>query len=179
MSTTIQAIQTKYAGCRFRSRLEARWAVFFDAMGYKWEFEPQGYVLKDYGPYLPDFWLPQFRLWVEVKGEESQGDLDKITALAVEHKSAGVLVVGLPALNHYPGSVWCPYANGSELIGFFTLDDKVEGHPVFRDWDSVTCQACHYGNSHWQSRDFYGSKYLKAIEAATSARFEFGEGGNQ
>lgn len=27
---TIRAIETRYAGCRFRSRLEARWAVFFD-----------------------------------------------------------------------------------------------------------------------------------------------------
>jgi hypothetical protein len=28
---TIQAIETVYRGHRFRSRLEARWAVFFDA----------------------------------------------------------------------------------------------------------------------------------------------------
>lgn len=30
---TIQAIQTRYAGHHFRSRLEARWAVFFDYLG--------------------------------------------------------------------------------------------------------------------------------------------------
>lgn len=28
---TIKPIETRYKGCRFRSRPEARWAVFFDA----------------------------------------------------------------------------------------------------------------------------------------------------
>lgn len=52
--TTIQAIETLYAGCRFRSRTEARWAVFFDAREWPWEYEPQGYELAS-GRYLPDF----------------------------------------------------------------------------------------------------------------------------
>lgn len=65
---TITAIETQYAGCRFRSRLEARWAVFFDRLGIRWEYEPQGFA----GPgwrYLPDFYLPQINggLWFEVK----------------------------------------------------------------------------------------------------------------
>jgi hypothetical protein len=32
----IVAIPTRYKGYHFRSRLEARWAVFFDALGIKW-----------------------------------------------------------------------------------------------------------------------------------------------
>ena len=32
----IKAIPTEYKGYRFRSRLEARWAVFFDACGADW-----------------------------------------------------------------------------------------------------------------------------------------------
>ena len=39
----MKPIETEYAGCRFRSRLEARWAVFFDALGVRWEHEPQGF----------------------------------------------------------------------------------------------------------------------------------------
>ena len=54
----IKAIETRYKGYRFRSRLEARWAVFFDALCIEWEYEREGFVLP-YGPYLPDFWLPQ------------------------------------------------------------------------------------------------------------------------
>ena len=57
----LKAIQTRYKGCHFRSRLEARWAVFFDALEIAWEYEPQGYMTPE-GPYLPDFWLPQVRI---------------------------------------------------------------------------------------------------------------------
>jgi hypothetical protein len=62
----IKAIETRYKGFHFRSRLEARWAVFFDAMNWEWRYEPQGY---DIGGewYLPDFWVDGLG-WVEVKG---------------------------------------------------------------------------------------------------------------
>lgn len=60
-------IETHYKGYKFRSRLEARYAVFFDAMREEWEYEPQGYSLPS-GFYLPDFFLPRLKLFVEVKG---------------------------------------------------------------------------------------------------------------
>lgn len=63
----IQAIETSYKGYRFRSRLEARWAVFFDAMEITWRYEPEGYHLPDGQMYLPDFWLPQVSMFAEVK----------------------------------------------------------------------------------------------------------------
>lgn len=63
----IKAIETRYKGCRFRSRLEARWAVFFDTLGVKWEYEKEGYDLGAAGRYLPDFWLPNEQVWVEIK----------------------------------------------------------------------------------------------------------------
>ena len=69
MTATIRAIETSYAGCRFRSRLEARWAVFFDTLGIRWEYEPQGFFVGlGERPYLPDFYLVDQNLWVEVKG---------------------------------------------------------------------------------------------------------------
>lgn len=67
---SIQAIETHYAGHRFRSRLEARWAVFFDTLGIRWEYEPQGYVI-DGTPYLPDFLVhpnTDGAFWLEIKG---------------------------------------------------------------------------------------------------------------
>jgi hypothetical protein len=61
----MKAIQTYYNGYRFRSRLEARWAVFFDALGIPYRYELQGY---DVGvAYLPDFYLPANSLYFEVK----------------------------------------------------------------------------------------------------------------
>jgi len=67
--TNIKAIETRYKGYRFRSRLEARWAVFFDAMGLTWEYEPEGFET-DAGWYLPDFrvFTPQGNpIWYEIK----------------------------------------------------------------------------------------------------------------
>lgn len=52
---TIKAIQTEYNGYIFRSRLEARWAVFFDALGVEYEYEPEGFELPSGKRYLPDF----------------------------------------------------------------------------------------------------------------------------
>ncbi len=68
--TTINPIETEHRGYRFRSRLEARWAVAFDHLGVEWKYETQGYhVGHDARPYLPDFWLPVLGIWVEVKGD--------------------------------------------------------------------------------------------------------------
>lgn len=45
-------IPTLYRGVRFRSRLEARWARFFGALGWGWAYEPF-----DLAGYVPDFVL--------------------------------------------------------------------------------------------------------------------------
>lgn len=59
----MNAIPTKYNGVQFRSRLEARWAAFFDLCGWPWEYEPL-----DLDGYIPDFILTLHRaVLVEVK----------------------------------------------------------------------------------------------------------------
>ena len=55
MEREIKAIETEYAGYKFRSRTEARWAVFFDTIGFKWQYEEEGYELPNGRWYLPDF----------------------------------------------------------------------------------------------------------------------------
>lgn len=64
----IKAIPTKYNGIEFRSRLEARWAVFFDTLGIKYLYEYEGYQLPS-GWYVPDFYLPEVNggCFVEIK----------------------------------------------------------------------------------------------------------------
>lgn len=75
---TIKAIETHYGGHHFRSRLEARWAVFFDHMGIRWQYELEGFEVRGvyaeppYRRYLPDFYLPATATWVEVKGDENK-----------------------------------------------------------------------------------------------------------
>jgi hypothetical protein len=33
-------MRTRYNGVNFRSRLEAKWAAFFDLAGWSWEYQP-------------------------------------------------------------------------------------------------------------------------------------------
>ena len=65
-NAAIKPIETDYRGVRFRSRLEARWAVFFDAAGIPWTYEPEAYEF-DGERYLPDFHLPREEAYVEIK----------------------------------------------------------------------------------------------------------------
>lgn len=63
----LKAVDTEYKGYRFRSRLEARWAVFFDAMQIQYEYEPEGFRVGEAQAYLPDFFLPDLSTYVEIK----------------------------------------------------------------------------------------------------------------
>ena len=68
VSSDIKAIETEYDGHRFRSRLEARWAVFFNAVGLTYEYEIEGFEM-DGTRYLPDFYIPSLNRWFEIKGK--------------------------------------------------------------------------------------------------------------
>ncbi|WP_413113373.1 hypothetical protein [Thaumasiovibrio sp. DFM-14] len=66
----MKAIETSFLGYRFRSRAEARWAVFFNTLGLDFVYEPEGFKLP-VGRYLPDFFIPfrsQDGVYVEIKG---------------------------------------------------------------------------------------------------------------
>lgn len=94
----MKAIETEYKGYKFRSRLEARWAVFFDICGVRWEYEPEGFALDNGQYYLPDFLLHDVTfnhlgysegndLYVEVKGTMTKEDAEKIRQFAFPERS--------------------------------------------------------------------------------------------
>ncbi|HUV47216.1 MAG TPA: hypothetical protein VMW29_03720 [Candidatus Bathyarchaeia archaeon] len=59
----MRGIKTLYKGTIFRSRLEAKWAAFFDFCKWKWEYEPF-----DLDGWIPDFILMGVEsILVEVK----------------------------------------------------------------------------------------------------------------
>lgn len=100
----IKPIETIYNGYRFRSRLEARWAVFFDAAGIAYEYEPEGYTLRDGTRYLPDFYLPNpskrfVSLWVEVK--PLGGDFSTAEQFARDSEKSILLAEGVPDFRPY------------------------------------------------------------------------------
>lgn len=156
----MKAIQTKYKGYRFRSRLEARWAVYFDDAGIEWDYEPEGFDLGEAGYYLPDFYLPKEKLWVEVKAKELNSvEREKAFALSSQSNTPVVCLNNIPdpkmgdytdrivqaayyigADSDYPKS--CYFAD--DLIQFYlnnacgNVEDLMESESLLRDalsWD--------------------------------------------
>lgn len=99
----IKPIETVYNGYRFRSRLEARWAVFFDALGVEYEYEPEGYMGWNGVRYLPDFYLRDFNVYAEVKGSDAQlwNDAKKIED-AIDWGMTPISYAGLILLGPIP-----------------------------------------------------------------------------
>lgn len=99
----IDAIPTEYLGLTFRSRLEARWAVFFGTRGIPWEYEPARFKLAADDTYLPDFLLAG-RVIVEIKPERNDEILasrEKLERLSQEARCLGLLVCGSPGVGTY------------------------------------------------------------------------------
>lgn len=95
----IKAIDTKYKGFLFRSRLEARWAVFFDVMNIDWEYESEGYDV-DGVWYLPDFRIGNNI--IEIKPMYSEDGLSICYKMAEYLPLINVLhVSGLPCEGGY------------------------------------------------------------------------------
>lgn len=194
---TIKAIETEYNGYRFRSRLEARWAVFFDACGVRWEYEPEGFELPNGMRYLPDFKLygcteraPE-TVWVEVKGEMTREDAEKIEAFACDEsgyyiENPLIVLSTIPNGNTFNAildsqqDLWSKSFKGMRVTAFSF---------AHLDGDEFCCHLCANGhgglsfigddgNYIWDARESGNLDEHLTVEAyakARQARFEHGE----
>lgn len=126
----IKPIETVYRGHKFRSRLEARWAVFFDAGNIKYVYEPEGYEKGGY-KYLPDFYLPEFDVYCEVKSSNVENpEVNESIVKACSFVEWGGPIKAIvflstipeeakdPGLWHFPTYTWI--GNGTRgLWGYF------------------------------------------------------------
>lgn len=128
----IRAIETQYKRRWYRSRHEARWAVFLDTLGEPFLYEQEGYELppipmndqaihvdpshfRGEEPvfYVPDFWLPRVKQWVEIKPYNGPYgydplDMEKAKRLTFHTGYQTLLLCGTPALTQ-PGDGWPAY----------------------------------------------------------------------
>jgi len=97
----IKPIPTIYNGIKFRSRLEAQWAVFFDSIGYKYQYQPE--ALKWNGLlYLVDFWLPIVKMFAEVKPTWiTEEDDRKAQMIAMYSGKPCLILYGTPDFKRY------------------------------------------------------------------------------
>jgi hypothetical protein len=195
----IRPIETSYKGYRFRSRLEARWAVFFHAVEIEWEYEVEGFHLPDGQQYLPDFWLPRHKLFVEVKPMRAMMVVshETLKCRGLATYDVNVLILfGTPGPDTYAaaffsmdifgeddkgmaqccdmcfGTEECRFARGAvNESNLWLLCDQRDGGRI--------CACClhhfPYGDGDWSSPD--RSSLQAAYRRARSARFEFGETG--
>ena len=178
MDQTIKAIETVYKGYRFRSRLEARWAVFYDALGIEWEYEKEGFEFWDGSRYLPDFYLKDYG-WIEIKGIEPTQEEKRLANFLGQ-------VTGRPVYIFF-GSIPEP---GS--LGYFR-DDGLSAYIIYPNWDVMfewcRCQSCGKLGIQFEGRTSRICKHTSddhgmlwddpvinaAYQKARSARFEHGE----
>lgn len=149
----IKAIETKWKGYRFRSRLEARWAVFFDALGLRWRYEPEGYDLGGGAWYLPDFFIEgngHRGPYIEIKGAApSKAEIEKMETLCEGLGAYGAILFGEIG------------ANGWISIHKEVGRDFDEQHNAFNGLYPL----CRYSDE----------QIADAVNAARAARFERGE----
>jgi hypothetical protein len=182
----MKPIETRYKGYRFRSRLEARWAVFFDALGLAWEYEKEGYSLPS-GNYLPDFWMPKLGLFIEIKGPQptkfeirlAQEMSERTGTVAIFHgvplENEGVLAsldVGSSSCGTSTWACWWaswPFPAGVLIAALFP--GRVLVQP---DWSTAVPGVI---DAHEFDVTSDAPWLVRAAAAARSARFEFGESG--
>lgn len=177
----IRAIETHYKGYRFRSRLEARWAVVFDKLGLEWEYEPEGFVLEDGQRYLPDFYFTDSKWFLEIKSTKSHPSLDKARVLDNNppEYAFGCLVLTSDNLNpddvrdqRYAYNRVCDKLWDAKQIG-----DTINQNKYGSELIDITNN---YNNSPYLTLTTLGAKkefgaIENALRYARSARFEFGE----
>jgi hypothetical protein len=184
--TDYSPIPTRYNGYTFRSRLEARYAVLFDELKIKYEYEKEGYEYEG-TRYLPDFWLPFQQIWIEVKGTTlTELDTKKVIELCRFSKRNVLVFVGdigqIDHNRHTPHSLYqFAYVHPEdaermkENPGYYGDSESVL-KAVERGFGVKACEnAPLYAVCHALEFDSY---YIdKAIQAMRSARFEFGQEG--
>lgn len=199
----MKAIETRYKGCRFRSRLEARYAVLFDALGMEWHYEPEGFELEHYGRYLPDFYLPHVDMWAEVKAKPFDiNERNKAFALSSGTNKPVIQLTSIPEPDRF-AFVCVEIAIGSRMKSYedfyfaqmlvewyLSVNNLEKTESSLQDalaWD-VRYYQNKYGKPH--PRHFKnglmsnygeavfnmgGNKIIHAITASRSASFEYGE----
>lgn len=109
----------EYKGIIFRSRLEVTWALFFDILGIRYYYEPQLPRVQ----YRPDFWLPTFQSYIEIKPGHDKIDLrleSKAKALTQFSRKPVFVFFGevrppsLPSITLSQGSAWRYTSNGRD-----------------------------------------------------------------
>ena len=185
----MKSIETEFDGRLFRSRIEARWAVFFHEAGIRYLYEHEGYVLPDGKRYLPDFYLPDMNLFAEIKPfAPTKLEEHKLSGLVESTGIRGTFLSNIPE----PFATTLP--EGEEYLS--PIFEMYEG-ALITDWPYYFCECSTCGGIGFEfdgrsdrmpcktnngcQRSTHGDKgynasskkLVAAYNSARKARFEF------
>jgi hypothetical protein len=148
------AIETAYRAYQFRSRLEAKYAVFFDLCQWSWSYEPP-----EFNGWIPDFAIGQRPTLVEVKPfwkeEQWKEQVSKIVAsgcrepvVLLGNDPAWISVENEESFCDAPMVGWLlDFIDGSECVVDTLNFGITEGNgkpglcPMFGAWRNVIWEA--------------------------------------
>lgn len=167
----MKSINTEYNGYFFRSRMEARWAVFFDAIGIKYHYEHQDFMLKS-GRYLPDFYLPTFHggAFAEVKPKFEADAIEKCRQLCELTKRDVLLLEDVPGFKCVRYFQWEPQFSMVQMEVGLICADQASGEnrmfvqPGYQNQDLTISE---------KNIPLLGEIFIEAVLDSRAARFEF------
>ena len=179
----LKPIETTYNGHRFRSRLEARWAVFLTVLGVPYDYEPEGYTFEEH-KYLPDFWIASWDVFVEIKPFRPNSiELERYVAFAQHAEKSLLLFYGNASAEDHR-VLWCSpegyKADDLQLAccrsgcGQMFMQSQTFGAQPIAPTTEHDCwdYPQHHPLDRWP---VIWDKLREAFDAAQGARFEFGE----
>lgn len=183
----IESEETSYNGNHFRSRLEARWAVFFDKLGIGYDYEPELFNLGRAGSYLPDFKITHnlnqshhadYCPYVEIKPEMSllsDEEWAKIEAFGRKHDL--IVIFGSPRMQEVDGHLEPDYkilfacndfGHFFDVPGYFVICRCLKLIRVESDLTFAGCPICDTERAGIIDHPLL----VDAYSAATTARFK-------
>jgi hypothetical protein len=139
---------TKIEGRYFRSRTEGTWAAVLHAFDVPFDYEPKTFRLANSISYVPDFYIPDLSIWIEIKASvPDDAEVDKIIQLARITGCPAFIFAGLPicqifsdgeALTGFEISSALPHSGNWDIHGKGTCGERL--HEILAPFPSV--KAC-------------------------------------
>lgn len=166
--------ETYYKEIKFRSSLETNWAYILDKLNIEWKYEPKRFRLKNGEVYIPDFYLPELKTWIEVKGriEEHNKIFSK---LFVEENKEPLILISYTELYFFGNDYGEVFEEKELLIGRCS---KCNSYWFCSNYGSYHCRKCgnhegdhdliHNLSSTYHNNDFGIEKLKEEVEGWTS-----------
>jgi hypothetical protein len=109
-----------------RSTYETRYAGVLDVLGIDWKYEYKSFYISLLdSSYRPDFYLPDYDLWVEVKGWMSDDNRIKLSEFHEQYPNEKLIIVYLSSIEDLEHEIGCYVPIDINKFGVDIVTDQV------------------------------------------------------